>query len=37
MKDVKSTITFIQALNESLEPEALMCQLYNAEQVFDEI
>ena len=31
MKDAKSTVTFIQALNESLESGALMCQLYNAE------
>lgn len=31
MKDVKSTATFVQALNESLESGALMCQLYNAE------
>ena len=31
MKDAKSTTTFIQALNESLESGALMCQLYNAE------
>ena len=31
MKDVKSTSTFVQALNESLESGALMCQLYNAE------
>ncbi len=30
MKDAKST-TFIQALNESLESGALMCQLYNVE------
>lgn len=31
MKDAKSTVTFIQALNESLESGALMCQLYNTE------
>jgi hypothetical protein len=31
MKDVKSTANFVQALNESLESGALMCQLYNAE------
>lgn len=31
MKDVKSTATFVQALNESLESGALMCQLYNVE------
>ena len=31
MKDVKSTSTFVQALNESLESGALMCQLYNIE------
>lgn len=31
MKDAKSTTTFVQALNESLESGALMCQLYNAE------
>lgn len=30
-QDVKSTTSFIQALNESLESGALMCQLYNAE------
>ncbi len=31
MKDAKSTTTFVQALNESLESGALMCQLYNGE------
>ena len=31
MKDVKSTATFVQALNESLESGALMCQLYSVE------
>ena len=31
MKDVKSTAAFVQALNESLESGALMCQLYNGE------
>lgn len=31
MRDAKSTTTFIQALNESLESGALMCQLYSAE------
>ena len=31
MKDVKSTTSFVQALNESLESGALMCQLYNGE------
>ncbi len=31
MKDAKSTVTFVQALNESLESGALMCQLYNTE------
>ena len=31
MKDAKSTSTFVQALNESLESGALMCQLYNIE------
>ena len=31
MKDAKSTATFVQALNESLESGALMCQLYNGE------
>ncbi len=31
MKDAKSTTTFVQALNESLEAGALMCQLYNGE------
>ena len=31
MKDTKSTAVFVQALNESMESSALMCQLYNAE------
>lgn len=31
MKDAKSTTTFVQALNESLESGALMCQLYSGE------
>lgn len=31
MKDAKSTVTFVQTLNESLGSGALMCQLYNAE------
>ena len=31
MKDAKGTVAFIQALNESLESGALMCQLYNGE------
>ena len=31
LKDAKSTSNFVQALNESLESGALMCQLYNAE------
>lgn len=31
MKDAKSTVAFVQALNESLESGSLMCQLYNGE------
>ena len=31
MKDAKSTTTFVQALNESFESGAQMCQLYSAE------